>query len=50
MRPSDALVVPAGTELCLSTGEQEFEAVAVLPVGARARIGDGEPFTPRWAE
>jgi quercetin dioxygenase-like cupin family protein len=47
----DALVVPAHQAFSLSNPYSEpFEAVAVLPVGGRARVGDGEPFTPPWTE
>jgi quercetin dioxygenase-like cupin family protein len=52
----DAIVVPAGTTFTLrcaepvGESEPEFEAVAVLPVGGRARMVDGEPFTPPWAQ
>jgi quercetin dioxygenase-like cupin family protein len=47
----DALVVPPHEAFSLANPYTEpFEAVAVLPVGGRARIGDGEPFTPPWAE
>lgn len=46
----DALVVPAGTEFGIENPYDEaFEAVAVLPVGGEARIGDEPAFTPPWA-
>lgn len=47
----DAVIVPAHTLLSLANPYIEpVEAIAILPVGARARIGeDGEPFTPPWA-
>jgi mannose-6-phosphate isomerase-like protein (cupin superfamily) len=48
--PGSALVVPAGAEFTLGNpGEGPFKAVAVLPVGAQARVGSGEAFTPPWA-
>jgi mannose-6-phosphate isomerase-like protein (cupin superfamily) len=47
----DAFVVPAGTTFTLANPHPEaFEAVAALPVGGRARMPGGEPFTPPWAE
>jgi quercetin dioxygenase-like cupin family protein len=53
--PGDAIVVPAGVPFALRCaapadgGPPEFEAVAVLPVGGRACLLGGEPFTPPWA-
>jgi mannose-6-phosphate isomerase-like protein (cupin superfamily) len=45
-----AVIVPAETEFALSNPHAEpFEAVAILPVGGQARIGDEAPFTPPWA-
>lgn len=45
----DALIVPAGTPFALANPHAEpFEAIAALPVGGRARMPDGEPFTPPW--
>lgn len=50
LREGDAFVVPAHTEFALSTGAAEpFEALAVLPVGGKACLPGGEPFTPPWA-
>ena len=52
----DAVVVPAGTTFALRCAEVDsgdepgFDAVAVLPVGGRARMLGGESFTPPWAE
>lgn len=47
----DTLIVPPAVAFSLANPYTEpFEAVAVLPVGGRARVGDGEPFTPPWAE
>lgn len=46
-----AVIVPADTDFSLSNpGPAPFEAVAVLPVGGRASLPGGEPFTPPWAE
>jgi mannose-6-phosphate isomerase-like protein (cupin superfamily) len=46
----DALIVPAFAEFSLANpGENTFEAVAVLPVGARAMMQDGELFAPPWS-
>lgn len=45
-----ALIVPADTEFSLSNPhEAAFEAIAVLPVGGMAQIGQETPFTPPWA-
>lgn len=43
------LVLPAGVELSLETGEEALEAIVCLPVGGQGIVGDGEPFTPPWA-
>ena len=46
-----AVIVPPDTEFALyNPGTEPFEAVAVLPVGGQAMIGDAPPFTPPWAE
>jgi mannose-6-phosphate isomerase-like protein (cupin superfamily) len=46
-----AVIVPANTDFSLSNPhDKPLEAVAVLPVGGLARIGDAPPFTPPWAE
>jgi quercetin dioxygenase-like cupin family protein len=44
------LVLPAGVELALSTGNEPLEAIVCLPVGGQGVVGDGDPFTPPWAE
>jgi mannose-6-phosphate isomerase-like protein (cupin superfamily) len=45
-----AVIVPAETDFALSNPHREpFEAVAILPIGGQARIGDEPPFTPPWA-
>jgi quercetin dioxygenase-like cupin family protein len=49
LRPGDALVVPAGQTFALAgAGGEAFEAVALVPVGARASMPQGEPFAPPW--
>jgi len=46
----DAIIAPAHQTLSLANPfDEPASAVAILPVGARGRIGDGEPFTPPWA-
>ncbi|GAB2721320.1 cupin domain-containing protein [Nocardia thraciensis] len=43
----DAVVIPAGTSFGLGNPYDEpFEAVAVLPVGATARMADGATLVP----
>ncbi len=50
LEPGCALIVPAHTTLSLSNPfESPFVAVAVLPVGGQAIVGEGPPFTPPWA-
>ncbi|MFB7718838.1 cupin domain-containing protein [Nocardia sp. NPDC056100] len=47
----DALVIPAHTVFHLSVpGDQPFEAVAVLPVGAYAQAPGGDRVSPPWAQ
>jgi mannose-6-phosphate isomerase-like protein (cupin superfamily) len=49
--PGDVLVVPAGVSFSLAgAGGDGFEAVAVAPVGVRARFPGGEAFAPPWTE
>jgi quercetin dioxygenase-like cupin family protein len=46
----DALIIPAFAAFSLANpGQSTFEAVAVLPVGARAWMEDGELFVPPWS-
>lgn len=46
-----AVVVPPHTPFGLSaSGPDPLVALAYLPVGGQARIGDQEPFTPPWAQ
>ena len=45
-----AIIVPANVDFSLSNPHAEpFEAVAVLPIGGEARVGDAPSFTPPWA-
>jgi quercetin dioxygenase-like cupin family protein len=47
----DAIVVPAGVLFALSNGGNEnLRLLVCLPVGGQARMVDGEPFTPLWAQ
>lgn len=51
LRPGDALIVPAGQTFALANpGAESFVAVAVLPVGGRAVLADGQCFVPPWAQ
>ena len=46
----DAIVVPAGVPFALApAGDEPLRALCCLPVGGRARMPGGEPFTPPWA-
>ena len=50
LNPGDSLVVPAFTDFSLANPSKDiFEAVVVLPVGARAMLDGGEPFAPPWS-
>jgi quercetin dioxygenase-like cupin family protein len=45
-----AIAVPANTTMSLANpGTEPFHAIAVLPVGGQAVIGDEPAFTPPWA-
>ncbi|HEV8550836.1 MAG TPA: cupin domain-containing protein [Polyangiaceae bacterium] len=47
----DTLIVPAGQAFSIrAAGAEPFEAVALAPVGARAKLAEGEPFAPPWTE
>jgi mannose-6-phosphate isomerase-like protein (cupin superfamily) len=49
--PGDVVVVPAAVDFeILAGGSAPLRALCCLPVGGQARLGDGEPFTPPWAE
>ncbi|MBI1772730.1 MAG: cupin domain-containing protein [Burkholderiales bacterium] len=44
------LIVPAHTRFSISkTSNENFRAVAILPVGAEAMLEDGKTFIPPWA-
>ncbi|WP_108124321.1 cupin domain-containing protein [Saccharospirillum mangrovi] len=46
-----AIIVPPDTLFQVrNNGTETFKAVCCLPVGGQAKIGDGEPFTPPWAQ
>lgn len=50
LKAGGAVIVPADTDFALSNpGDVMFEAVAVLPVGGQAIIGEAV-FTPPWAQ
>jgi mannose-6-phosphate isomerase-like protein (cupin superfamily) len=50
LAPGDTLIVPPDTEFSLANpGEAPCTAIAMLPVGGRARMPDGAPFVPPWA-
>ncbi|MFI9508826.1 cupin domain-containing protein [Nocardia sp. NPDC052566] len=47
----DALVIPADTLFSIAVpGDEPFEAVAILPVGAYAHMPGGERVSPPWAQ
>ncbi|WP_327140494.1 cupin domain-containing protein [Nocardia sp. NBC_01327] len=47
----DALVIPAHTVFHVSVpGDEPFEAVAILPVGAYAQAPGGDRVSPPWAQ
>jgi quercetin dioxygenase-like cupin family protein len=46
----DAIVVPPETDFALSCIGERAELLCCLPVGGKARLGDGPWFTPPWAE
>ena len=47
----DAIIVPPNTDFVLeSANDEPFEALCCMPVGGQARLADGQPFTPPWAE
>ncbi|WP_433668107.1 cupin domain-containing protein [Nocardia sp. CA-136227] len=49
-RAGDALVIPANTVFKVSVpGDEPFEAVAILPVGAYAQAPGGDRVSPPWA-
>ena len=51
LRSGDVLIVPAGQLFSLANpGKVAFEAIAIAPVGVRARLPGGEAFAPPWTE
>jgi quercetin dioxygenase-like cupin family protein len=47
----DALIVPPHQLFSLANPfDDPFDAIAVLPIGGKAQMTGGEPFTPPWAE
>ena len=50
VRAGDTIVVPPFTDFALETrGDAPVVAIAILPQGGQAIIGDAAPFTPPWA-
>ncbi|WP_330179767.1 cupin domain-containing protein [Nocardia sp. NBC_01503] len=50
-RAGDALVIPADTVFHVWVpGDEPFEAVAILPVGAYAQAPGGDRVSPPWAQ
>ncbi len=46
----DAIIVPAYTDFAISNeSNEDFEGIAVLPVGGQAMMIDQQIFTPPWA-
>lgn len=44
------LIVPPNVEFSLeNAGAVAFDAIALMPAGGAAVMGDGAPFTPLWA-
>lgn len=51
LRAGDVLIVPPGQLFSLANqGATAFEAIAIAPVGVRARLPGGEAFAPPWTE
>jgi len=47
----DAICVPPHTPFHLANeGEEPFEAICCMAATGQGQIGDGEPFTPPWAQ
>jgi quercetin dioxygenase-like cupin family protein len=47
----DALIVASHTQFDIAVdGDAPFEAIVAFPVGGKAWMLDGDPFTPPWAE
>ena len=50
LNAGSCLIVPAHTRFSLcKTSEENFRAVAILPVGAQAILENGQTFVPPWA-
>lgn len=46
-----AVIVPANTRFAIANaGETALTMLACLPVGGQAKLPQGEPFTPPWAQ
>ena len=46
----DTLIVPPHTPFSLANPhDAPYEAIAIFPVGGRARLPECEPFVPPWA-
>jgi mannose-6-phosphate isomerase-like protein (cupin superfamily) len=44
-----ALIVPPNVEFSLANpGKEPFRAIAIMPVGGQALVGDEPPFAPPW--
>jgi mannose-6-phosphate isomerase-like protein (cupin superfamily) len=51
LRAGDTLIVPAGEPFTLGNpGAVAFDALAIAPVGVRASLPGGEPFSPPWSQ
>jgi mannose-6-phosphate isomerase-like protein (cupin superfamily) len=51
LRAGDTFIVPVGQVFSLSNPTSEpFEAIAMAPVGLRAKLADGEAFAPPWTQ
>jgi mannose-6-phosphate isomerase-like protein (cupin superfamily) len=47
----DTIVVPPHTPFDIANESDEpLEVICCQPVGGQAMLGDGQPFTPPWAE
>ena len=50
LTPGCTLVVPPNVDFSLAnTGATSFEAIALMPAGGAAIMGNEAPFTPPWA-
>jgi len=47
----DAIVVPPHVDFALANpGPQPLRLLCCMPVGGQAKLPEGEPFTPPWAQ